>query len=72
MLSKTDKEFDLIHGMKVTRENMGWLFDLMENQQSELQISKEKEYKFSLPTLPSPHEPVYLSNINQKLEDKNR
>lgn len=47
MSGKIDKEFDLIHGMKVTRENMGWLFDLMENQQSELQISKEKEYKFS-------------------------
>ena len=54
MSGKIDKKFDLIHGMKVTRENMGWLFDLMENQQSELQISKEKEYKFSLPTLPSP------------------
>lgn len=38
MWGKIDKEFDLIHGMKVTRENMEWLFDLMENQQSELLV----------------------------------
>ena len=68
MWGKIDKEFDLIHGTKVTRENMGWLFDFMEKQQSELQISKEKDYKFSLPTLPSPHEPVYILNTNQKFK----